>query len=107
MSTGDMTRVLGSAPHVCPCCALPIMQPVAWEYASEGHWLVRLLCPSCGWIGDRLLSQTLLERLGEELGAGMSAVAHELARMTRRNMQDYAERFAAALEGDAILPEDF
>jgi hypothetical protein len=95
------------APHVCPSCGRHLVQPVDFECAGEDHWLLSLLCPSCGWEGNRTLTETLLERLEDELEKGRRQVEFLLARMTKSNMGEYAERFSAALAADRILPEDF
>jgi hypothetical protein len=107
MTASGAIRDSKDAPHVCPCCGLPLVQPVDCRCAGDGQWLLTLLCPSCDWTGNRLLSETLVDRLEDELDEGMRQVKLLLTRMTQSNMCDYAERFADALAVDGILPEDF
>jgi hypothetical protein len=98
---------VSDAPHVCPCCDLPLVQPVDWECAGEDHWLISLLCPSCEWAGERILTDERVERFEGELDEGLREVHFLLARITKSNMRDYAARFTAALAAGSILPEDF
>jgi hypothetical protein len=65
-------------------------------------WLVRLLCPSCGWSGEELLDQGRLDDLDEAVEDGLASLAPALAQVTRANMQEYVERFSAALSTRAI-----
>jgi hypothetical protein len=66
-----------------------------------------LLCPSCGWAGQRILTDERIQRFEDELDQGLRQVHFQLARMTKSNMREYAERFTAALTAGWILPEDF
>jgi hypothetical protein len=45
--------------------------------------------------------------LEERLDEGVEAILRDLQRLTHANMSDQIDRFAAALEADLILPEDF
>ena len=95
-----------AAAHVCRCCALPLVQPQDAEPAGR-DWLVQLYCPSCGWSGAALLDQGQMDHLDEAVDDGFALLAAALAQVTRANMQEYVERFTAALAADAVLPEDF
>jgi hypothetical protein len=105
-STGS-TLDSRDAPHVCPCCRLPLVQAVDWESTGDDHWRLLLACPNCEWTGERMLTDALVERLEDELEAGTRQLIFELARMTQSNMREYAERFTTALAQGGILPEDF
>src|SRR6266516_399288 len=63
--------------HICPECDRDLVYPVEWQEASTTHWEVLLRCPNCEW---------------SELGTYDQATV---------------DRFDAALDADAILPEDF
>jgi hypothetical protein len=56
--------------------------------------------------GEALLDQGQMDDLDEALDDGFALLA-ALAQVTRANMQEYVERFTAALVADAVLPEDF
>jgi hypothetical protein len=92
--------------HVCRCCALALVQPREAERSGR-DWLVRLYCPSCGGSGEALLDQVQMDHLDEALDDGFASLAAALAQVTRANLQEYVERFTAALAADAVLPEDF
>jgi hypothetical protein len=94
------------APHVCRACALPLVQPGDWAAVGRS-WRVVLRCPSCGYEAEELLDRPTLDRFEKELDSGSEQLTRALARLTHRNMCEYAERFVAALVADAIRPEDF
>ena len=93
--------------HVCPDCAADLVFPVAWEEYDAIHWEVSLRCPNCEWHGADLYAQDVVDRFDEELDRGTEALVRDLKQLTRANMEDEIERFRAALQADAILPEDF
>jgi hypothetical protein len=107
MAFANPIDVLDDALQMCPRCDRPFIQPLDWEHAGDDHWFVCLGCASCGWVGERVLSLKLLDRLEEELDESTRVLELALVRITRSNMSEYCERFAAALEGNAILAEDF
>ena len=93
--------------HICPECDRDLVYPVDWEEASATHWEVELRCPNCEWREVGTYDQTTVDRFDERLDLGTEALVRDLRRMVQANMETEAERFAAALAADAILPEDF
>jgi hypothetical protein len=93
--------------HVCPECAKELVYPVEWEEASATHWEVELRCPNCEWNEVGTYDQATVDRFDEHLDLGTDALVKDLRRMVQANMEAEAERFAAALDANAILPEDF
>jgi hypothetical protein len=93
--------------HVCPECDRDLVYPVDWEEASVTHWEVVLRCPNCEWSEVGKFDQTTVDRFDEQLDLGTEALVRDLRRLVQANMEDEADRFAAALEANAILPEDF
>jgi hypothetical protein len=81
--------------------------PVDWEEASLTHWEVVLRGPNCEWVETGTYDQATVDRFDEELDLGTEALVRDLRRLVQANMEEEAERFAAALEANAILPEDF
>jgi hypothetical protein len=73
--------------HVCIECGSDLVQPNAWR---EG-----------------VFDQDDVAGLEERLDEGVEAILRDLQRLTHANMSDQIDRFAAALEADLILPEDF
>lgn len=92
---------------VCPECDRDLVYPVDWEEASPTHWEVELRCPNCEWNEIGTYDQATVDRFDEHLDVGTEALVKDLRRLLQANMEAEADRFAAALEAGAILPEDF
>ena len=92
---------------VCPECDRDLVYPVDWEEASATHWEVELRCPNCEWNEVGTYDQATVDRFDETLDNGTELLVRDLRRLVQANMEEEAERFAAALDADAILPEDF
>ncbi|MFL5925162.1 MAG: hypothetical protein ACJ74S_14540 [Gaiellaceae bacterium] len=93
--------------HVCHDCDSRLVYPVEWEEAGPEDWSVVLQCPNCQVCREGVFTQETVELFDEELDRGADALARDYKRLTRANMSDEIDRFAAALEAGAILPEDF
>lgn len=93
--------------HVCAACNAELVYPIEWEEASSTHWEVTLRCPNCEWIGTGVFKQDIVERFDEQLDRGTQALVSDLRRLAKANMEDEIERFVAALDAGALLPEDF
>jgi hypothetical protein len=93
--------------HLCPECDRDLVYPVEWEETSPTHWEVLLRCPNCEWSEVGTYDQATVDRFDEQLDAGTEALVKDLRRLVQANMEAEAERFAAALDANAILPEDF
>jgi hypothetical protein len=93
--------------HVCQDCESELVQPLEWRATTDDHWELTLYCPNCDWNCRGIYSHEQIEALEEQLDVGVEAIVRDLQRLTSANMADEIERFAAALEADLILPEDF
>jgi RNase P subunit RPR2 len=93
--------------HACPTCSSVLVQPVNWHEQGEGCWHVELRCPECEWWGRDSYSQSEVDNYDEELDRGGQELIEDLRALTRANMEEETDRFAAALASDSILPEDF
>ncbi len=93
--------------HVCPDCTSDLVYPVAWEEADESHWSISLRCPNCEWDQDGVYPQDQCDRFDDELERGTDALTRDYKRLMTANLAEEIERFAHALEVDAVLPEDF
>lgn len=93
--------------HVCTECSSHLVYPVGWEEAGTDSWHVQLRCPDCESNREGVFSQTSVEAFDAELDEGTDALTADYRRLCRANMAEEVERFTAALEADAILPEDF
>ena len=93
--------------HNCRDCGSELVYPLAWEQADGSSWRVLLRCPDCERIREGVFGQAVVDAFDEQLEAGSDALAADLRRLTRANIADELSRLSAALQADAILPEDF
>lgn len=93
--------------HVCQDCESELVQPLEWRATTDDRWELMLYCPNCDWSCRGIYGHEQVEGLEEQLDRGVEAIVRDLQRLTSANMADEIERFAAALEADLILPEDF
>jgi hypothetical protein len=93
--------------HLCPACESELVQPVSWGEAEDGRWDLTLECPNCGWGESSIFDRIQVEMLEDQLDEGLSEMIADLQRLTQANMAAEIERFAAALQANLILPEDF
>ena len=93
--------------HVCLECSSELVRPVRWEESGPENWSVLLHCPNCDVYREGVFSQQTVEAFDEQIDRGEMALTRDYKRMMRSNMAEEIERFVAALNADAILPEDF
>jgi len=93
--------------HVCAECASELVYPTGWEEMGRDSWQVQLRCPECETLREGVFHQDTVDAFDERLDAGSDALTADLRRLTRANMSSEADLFVAALQIDAILPEDF
>ena len=93
--------------HVCPECSSDLVQPIDWAEAPHGYWELVLQCPNCFWLDEGVFDQAQVDEFEEHLDDGLTEMLSDLRRLTQANMSEDIERFAAALNADLILPEDF
>jgi hypothetical protein len=93
--------------HVCPDCESHLVQPLEWQETHPGFWELTLRCPNCLWSDEGVFSQRQVDALEEHLDDGLAEMLNDLRRLTQANMAEEIDRFAAALQCDLILPEDF
>jgi hypothetical protein len=93
--------------HVCLDCDSELVYPLEWQEAGTENWAVVLHCPNCDASREGVFNQDTVEAFDEELDRGADLLAGDYRRLMRANMAEEIERFAGALEANAILPEDF
>jgi hypothetical protein len=93
--------------HVCLDCRSELVYPVVWEEAGSAGWRVLLRCPNCEVRREGVFRQDSLDAFDKELDRGRDAVLFDYRQLLWSNMADEIGRFVAALEADAVLPEDF
>ena len=92
---------------ICEQCGSDLVEPAEWSAAGPERWHVALSCPNCGYWTEGVFSQECVDRFDERLDEGTAAIVAELKRLQQANMADDVERFIAALDSGAIVPEDF
>ena len=93
--------------HLCVHCDSSLVYPVEWDEVTGEAWRVTLRCPECETFREGVFSQDSVDAFDEELDAGCEMLTSDLRRLARANMAEDTDRFAAALQAGAILPEDF
>jgi hypothetical protein len=93
--------------HLCEGCSSDLVYPTEWEEADERHWQVTLRCPNCEHSESGIFSQDECDRFDDHLEAGTEALTRDFKRLMAANMAEEIERFAQALDADAIHPMDF
>jgi hypothetical protein len=81
--------------------------PIHWEEADSAHWRVSLRCPNCEWEATGVFSQDVVDDFDERLDEGTEQLVSDLRQLMHANMSEEIDRFVAALEAEALLPEDF
>jgi hypothetical protein len=93
--------------HICAECASDLVYPSEWEEAGPENWRVSLRCPNCEWTATGIFSQDCVDTFDERLDEGTEQLVSDLKQLMHANMSEEIERFVAALEAEALLPEDF
>ena len=93
--------------HRCPQCGCHLVQPVTWRETRASLWALTLECPNCWWSDEDVFDRDQVDDLEERLDQGLAEMLDVLGRLTKANMAQQIESFAAALHADLILPEDF
>jgi hypothetical protein len=91
----------------CPVCGGELVYPLDWRRTSKTSWTLRLRCPDCETMRDVLMERPDVEELNRHLYRAHQAVAEESRNLARRNFEEEAERFVAALASGLIQPIDF
>jgi hypothetical protein len=93
--------------HICPDCSAELVYPTSWEEAGPDHWRVSLRCPNCEWTATGAFPQDAVDAFDERLDEGTEQLVTDLKQLMHVNMSEEIDRFVAALEAEALLPEDF
>ena len=94
--------------QVCEQCRRPFVVPIAIVDAyQDGRFLMELGCNNCGATVMSVYDDDTLEDLDIELDRSMIALQEALDGMVMAEQLEQIDRFASALQADAILPEDF
>jgi hypothetical protein len=93
--------------HVCGDCASELVYPIEWDEAGPENWRVSLRCPNCEWTTSGVFPQDVVDLFDECLDEGTEQLVSDLRQLMQSNMTEEIDRFVAALDAEALLPEDF
>ena len=93
--------------HTCLACASDYVYVVEQRSMGLDGRPALLRCPNCGMHRAGVFTPAALEALERRREVGEQELRDELRRLEMEERLDEVERFAAALDADAILPEDF
>jgi hypothetical protein len=98
---------LDRSPAICSGCGEPMLQLNGAFQTSDGLWMLSLTCANCDSLSSIIATEdqaattyAVIDCLADSLEVAIEQLEHA-------SMRDYVARFGAALESNAILPEDF
>ena len=83
------------------------MEPLSWAQIAPDHWWFALRCPECLERRDVVADRPDVERFERHTEEARGRLHDEAQRWVHSQMEDWATRFAAALQAEAVLPMDF
>jgi len=95
--------------HVCGSCQRPFAVPeeiVAAPDGSDGV-VVELRCTDCGWLHTGTYPVAAVEALDRAMDLTEREIRAALEICELTDELERIDRFAAALQADLIMPEDF
>ena len=94
--------------HLCQSCRTPFVVPMSiLDVHEDGRYLVELSCANCRASSLATHDEASLEALDHELDRGLLAIQEALDALVIADELERIDRFAAALQDELILPEDF
>lgn len=94
--------------HVCPDCRLPFVVPgQIREVVGTDRVRLDLGCTNCGWTTTAVHDDSELTALDLQLDRSYADLLWTLEVVWIANEEAAIDRFAEALQADALLPEDF
>jgi len=93
--------------HRCLVCSCEFVHLVETRPISDSDLSALLRCPNCGVHRAGVFSRRALAGLERRRQVGEDELRVQLRRLELGNRVDEIGDFAAALDADAILPEDF
>jgi hypothetical protein len=94
--------------NVCGGCERPFVVPLSvLDLTADDHCLLELHCTNCGRLAVGLHDDAAMEALDREIDEATAMLQEALCVMQLVEELERVDRFAAALRGDLILPEDF
>jgi flavoprotein len=91
----------------CRACGTDFVYPVEWRPHDDDSWWMLLRCGACGFCRETIAPNALADRFDLELDRMQADIRAEAGRLERERQVEEAEAFAAALDRDLIIPEDF
>jgi hypothetical protein len=92
-----------------PNCGSSLAYPFEWEEVKDEYddkWWVLRRCPDCETFDEGIYTQDQVDAYDDSLDRGTERLISGVKWLTRNLMSQEVEHFAAALQQDAVLPED-
>ncbi len=93
--------------QTCPLCKSHLVYPVERYQVNDMEWKVLMLCPNCLCKRELVVDRETVRELLKNARVGRESIMKELDNMQKKNMEEEAGKFIAALHRDHILPIDF
>lgn len=94
--------------HTCPGCTRPFVVPRAvLMLADRQRYVVELACSNCEWWAVRIHDEIALEALDDALDRSTAQMHAAVEEAELAEELERIDNFAAALQENLILPEDF
>lgn len=100
-------RTTDTGMEVCPACCSKLVYPVSWRELDDEKWYLTLRCPDCEFVSEGVYTHREVSRFDHVLNMGSDKLVQDLEMLSNANMRKDVELISAALEKDAIWPEDF
>jgi ribosomal protein S27E len=91
----------------CGSCGSRLIHRTGGRETNSTLWEVDLRCPDCEGRQVSYYTRAELEQLDRQLNRDTSEMEQELSRIESLHMEEWAARFAQALDLDLIGPDDF
>lgn len=93
--------------QLCPSCTRLFVEPDALLGVCDNGVVVVLRCGNCGWRETLIAHVDAFEQLDHDLDAATAALLFDRRALELETAAAEFDVFIAALNADAVLPEDF
>jgi hypothetical protein len=101
------TSISGRDLRRCPSCSEPFVVPREILCSDADGHVIDLACSNCGWWAIERHDDEQLDVLERALDLDTARIANAAEALALACELERIDRFAAALHGGHILPEDF
>jgi len=92
---------------ICPNCQSNCCHPLDWEEHYAERWHLTVVCGNCEFEITHITNYEELTEFDYWLDDCLAEIHMAYLNLMRENLSEYADKFVAALNADALLPMDF